>query len=184
MISRAWKIFCDITDYLERSFASILVGGLALYFTVGQLTQLTKDTTTITNAGFALMASLAALCFSYARCLDDQPSMRSEVIHAGERFFHAAILLLTASLIKYAALACMEDPAPVEVLNAVLEVVGQIFGYVALLLFVRASFFASTATIQITDHLWRRPRKSLREVEDEIKTAQLGAPTNSDNHPV
>jgi hypothetical protein len=165
MVSKAWKFFCVVTDSIERRGANFVVGLVGLYFTSAHLISLTKDTTTITNAAFAIMASLAALCFSYARCLDQTLDVRPNVIHSGERFFHAAIILLTASLIKYIALACVLVEIRSTIASTILWILGNILGFIVMALFIRALFFANTAIVEITNILWNRPRKGLLEVD-------------------
>lgn len=141
-----------------------MFSGVGVYFTFAQLAKLTKDTTLITNAAFAMTASLAALCFSYARAIEGAPDIRPRVVHAGERFFHAAALLITASLIKYVAVALVGLESSRFAQTAVLLAVAQLLGFVALLLFVRALVFADTGVSEVTNILWDRPRKRLWEI--------------------
>ena len=59
-----------------------------------------EDTIHITNAAFVIIASLSAISFSFARTIDSK-ELSDRVTFAGERFLHGAILVLTASIIKY-----------------------------------------------------------------------------------
>jgi hypothetical protein len=160
-----WITFDRITTWSERRAARIIFSVVGLYFTYAQLANLSKDTTLITNAAFAMTASLAALCFSYARALDGAADIRSRVVHAGERFFHAAVLLITASLIKYLALALVKFESTRFWQVVIFLTAARLLGFLALLLFVRALMFADTGISQITNILWDRPRKRLWEVD-------------------
>jgi hypothetical protein len=77
---------------------------VGLLFGLRVLRDLTADTTAITNIAFGMSASLAALSFSCARAIGDSDAHRDRFAYAGERFFHASLLLLLGSALKYAAL--------------------------------------------------------------------------------
>jgi predicted membrane channel-forming protein YqfA (hemolysin III family) len=95
-----------------RYFALFIIkGSLYLIFITGilfvvlLLQNYKNDTTHITNAAFAITASLASLCFSCSRALSAEDKDRDRFTYSGERFMHASILLITASILKYALLA-------------------------------------------------------------------------------
>ena len=83
-----------------------------LYYTLSLLTKMSTDTTAITNSAFAIFGSLAALSFAWSRSLEAEADQRKRITHAGERFLHAALCVLTASILKYAALAVVGDATP------------------------------------------------------------------------
>lgn len=62
-----------------------------------------KDTTYLTNYGFAILIGIASICFSWARNMEkeNEPLMSMKVKIAGENSFHSAIIFLIASAIKY-----------------------------------------------------------------------------------
>jgi hypothetical protein len=66
----------------------------------------TKDTTNLTNYGFAIFIGLASVCFGWSRALDSATERKfiDKVIHAGERFILVAILFLFASIVKYCSI--------------------------------------------------------------------------------
>jgi len=68
-----------------------------------------EDTTNITNAGFAIMATLAALSFSFARVIESE-ELKDRVMFAGERFLHGAILTVVATILKYFIFAMLKNP--------------------------------------------------------------------------
>lgn len=81
---------------------------------------------------FAVIATLAALCFSYARALEDSSSAkRKSVLSAGEDFSRSAITLLFAGLLKY---IYQSFAAPDSILNPyvffIMESLSEVIGVV------------------------------------------------------
>ncbi len=92
-------------------FATVMVKSApALAFLVGTiyvvrvLLNYKNDTTRITNAAFGITAVLASLSFSCARALGEKDNDRDRFTYAGERFMHACIFLILASVLKYTML--------------------------------------------------------------------------------
>ena len=79
----------------------LLVYVIGVYYTYTLFRYIEKDTTSITNAAFAIVASMAALSFSCARAIEKASGEKDRFVYAGERYFHASVLLLVASIIKY-----------------------------------------------------------------------------------
>jgi hypothetical protein len=84
--------------------STVLVSFIGVIFSLLILQNYKQDTTRITNAAFAFTASLASLCFSCSRALKNEDKDRDRFTYAGERFMQASILLITASILKYALL--------------------------------------------------------------------------------
>jgi hypothetical protein len=59
-----------------------------------------RDTTPISNGALAIMATMAALSFSYSRALTDD-EQKERALFAGEKFLHSAVLALIASILRY-----------------------------------------------------------------------------------
>jgi len=76
-----------------------LVGLLGFMYAVILVLRVKEDTSTITNTAFAIMATLAALSFSFARAAEEE--LKDRITFAGERLLHGAILVLVVSIIKY-----------------------------------------------------------------------------------
>lgn len=95
------KIFATIffKVLLKTTLSSVFVVGV--FYTIVLFRNLKTDTTVITNSAFAIAATLASLSFSYARAVGNSDEDRETIVYAAERFFNAAIFLLTASLLKY-----------------------------------------------------------------------------------
>lgn len=92
--------------YFHLSVTAAVVVGF--YFTFVMFTNYAKDTTAITNAAFAIAASIAGLSFSCARAIEGShgsQGTKDRYTYAGERCFHAAVLWLVASVLKYALLS-------------------------------------------------------------------------------
>jgi hypothetical protein len=82
----------------------LLVLLCGLYWTYVLFGNLKEDTTPITNAAFAAIATLAALAFSCSRAVTDPHESHESADrfeYAGERFLHGAVLVLVASVLKY-----------------------------------------------------------------------------------
>jgi drug/metabolite transporter (DMT)-like permease len=73
------------------------------------LVNFNKDTTPITNAAFVIVSVLSGLSFAMASAVTDK-KVKDRFVYCGERFFHSAILLILASVLKYAALV-IDDSA-------------------------------------------------------------------------
>jgi hypothetical protein len=79
----------------------LLVFAVGLYFSFRLLCNLCEDTTPITNIAFAITASISALSFACARAIKGPNSDKDRFVYAGERYFHAGIMLICASILKY-----------------------------------------------------------------------------------
>ncbi len=65
-----------------------------------------EDTTNLTNYGFAILAGIASICFSWIKVLDinKEPLMFGRVSNAAEGSFQCAITFILASALKYSSL--------------------------------------------------------------------------------
>jgi hypothetical protein len=79
--------------YRLPTVAAELVG---VGFTIVVLRNYAKDTTAISNAGFAIVAALASLSFGCARAVTEEQS-RERFLFGGECLFEGAVLLIVAS---------------------------------------------------------------------------------------
>ncbi len=87
---------------LKVLFAIILLfvffaGGIFIISTFGKST---FDTTSMTNAGFAIFAGCASVCFSWGRNLEDR-NLENKINIYGEGLFLSALCFVIASLLKY-----------------------------------------------------------------------------------
>jgi hypothetical protein len=113
-----------------------------------------EDTTNVTNAGFAIMASLAAISFSFARVVESD-ELRDRIMFAGERLLHGAILILIASILKYFVFSILKFPlfvGSVKVESGLLFSVGVLTG----LFFSNGILFAHTGLRVLNDILLLR----------------------------
>jgi hypothetical protein len=79
---------------------ALLIG--VFYCTV-VLAKLNHDTTSVTNAAFAVTAVLCGLCLRMSSTLASEDPAKDRFRYAGERFLHSSLLLILASVVKYAA---------------------------------------------------------------------------------
>ena len=109
-LGRAW----------ERTYSAVMrlavhvCGLVGLYFAVEFAFVHDANPTGLANAAFAITATLAALCFSYARNLDSRPDLQAQTVAGGERLLRGAILMILASLLQYADLYAQAPTAPGE----------------------------------------------------------------------
>ena len=126
---------------------------IGLYFNVALFQNLTADTTAVTNAAFAIAATMSALVFTWCQSLQAEDPDRPSLLYAGERFFEASLSVLLASLLKYAARALSAG----SVLPATPWVEAALRGLIGLL----SAVLFLTALLAVPDH--RKPRKSEQE---------------------
>jgi hypothetical protein len=74
-----------------------LAGGIFIIFTFGKSSY---DTTSITNAGFAIFAGCASVSFAWARTQTDMKDI-AKIKRHGENLFLSALCFVIASLSKY-----------------------------------------------------------------------------------
>ena len=113
-----------------------------------------SDTTNVTNAAFAIMASLAALGFSFARVVESE-ELRNRITFAGERLLHGAILVLVASLLKYLMIGFLALPSIVK-LTTVGATVELTIGVLVAMIFSNGVLFAHTGLRVLNDILLLR----------------------------
>jgi len=114
----------------------VRLSGVLLYcvgfvFLIYLIANLSADTTLITNTAFAMVASLAALSFPVCRAITEPPEHQDRIRYAGERFFHAAVLLLFASLLRYGAFKLWSGGQPATPFGYVvlIDVTGFLVAY-------------------------------------------------------
>lgn len=131
-----------------------LVGMLGALYAVHMLSNYREDTTNITNAGFVIMATLAALSFSFARVVESD-ELKDRIMFAGERLLHGAISVLVASILKYFILIL---PKIHPFFNSVKLEVGLslTIGILAAVIFFNGVLFAHTGLRVLNDLLLMR----------------------------
>ncbi len=113
-----------------------------------------EDTTNVTNAGFAIMASLAAISFSFARVIESD-ELKDRIMFAGERLLHGAILILIASILKYFVFLILKFP-PFASSGMVEPVLLFTIGLLTALIFLNGVLFAHTGLRVLNDLLLLR----------------------------
>jgi len=113
-----------------------------------------SDTTNVTNAAFVIMASLAALGFSFARVVESE-ELRNRITFAGERLLHGAILVLVASMLKYVMISFFALPS-IAKLTAVRTITEFTIGLLVAVIFSNGVLFALTGLRVLNDILLLR----------------------------
>ena len=163
MLRQLWNVLAKCIGFTFIHLPGILLMLVGTYFTFEILSKLSEDTTVITNFSFGISATISALSFSCARSIEGASEDKSRFAYAGERFLHAAIMLLTASALKYATIlsGLIEAPSVFTddfvfrehfVAGAATSFVGIIVG----VLFFWAFSSAHGGFIVLNRLLWRR----------------------------
>jgi len=131
-----------------------LIGIVGYYFAILLILNYREDTTKITNAGFAIMATLSALSFSFARVVETS-ELKDRLMFAGERFLHGGLLTLVASLLKYFVSAFIKFPA-ISNLGYAEQTIQFSIGLLIAIIFVNGVLFAHTGLRVLNDLLLLR----------------------------
>lgn len=160
-VGRLTKGIGKASAWMLRHGAILILLVVGLYFTSTMLNDLRRDTTSITNAAFAILASLAALSFSWSRAISagDVGDCRDRACYAGERLFHAAILMLVASLLKYAVLFLATQGKAAPQTPLYLLVVETVVGVPVSGLFLCGVLDAHTGFRVLNNLLWARLKR-------------------------
>ena len=131
-----------------------LLGFLGYAYAIQLVFNYREDTTNTTNAAFAIMASLSALSFSFARAIEPL-ELRNRLTFAGERLLHGAVLVLVASLLKYFVFVFLSLPSIPAVEYA--ETIGLFtLGLLVAVIFSNGVLFAHTGLPILNDLLLNR----------------------------
>ena len=108
-LKRALVSWIKFNDWYIKRGAVLLVALVGGIYNIKLFQNVTQDTTSITNVAFGIVASLSALSFACSRTIEGPPEHKSLFPFAGERFLHSAILLIIASILKYASLTLLKS---------------------------------------------------------------------------
>lgn len=146
------EIIIKITQKFISKASPIIVHGIGFYYTLYLFWRINEDTTSISNVCFGFTAIMTGLSLRMASTLENKEK-REKYIYCGERFFHAAFLLLSASLIKYTTLSIMDSKIFVTY-----ELIGSIiifpFQLIFILLFYHALESAMSGIYICNDIFW------------------------------
>ncbi|MBC9910573.1 hypothetical protein [Chitinophaga varians] len=113
---RVFVVFRRWENLLNKSADTITFDGLLIiwiplifmliigcFFLLEDFYNPVKDTTNVTNIGFAVLAGISSLSFSWAGRLDRQTEsqLHDDIVRFGALAFHAALIFITASGLKY-----------------------------------------------------------------------------------
>jgi hypothetical protein len=113
------------------------------------------DTSTITTGAFALLASLAAVVFAYARAIEDDAGLKNRITWSAERLLHAALLALSLSGLKLGWLWLVEAGA-FEKVPALEHAIEVVLGIAMVVLFNVALVSAHGGFARVNESLWER----------------------------
>lgn len=163
ILKKLYRFLLRSVGFCVIQLPSVLVLAVGFFYTLFLLARVAEDTTTITNIAFGIAASLSALCFSGARAITDSEEVSSSLAYAGERFLHAAVLVLSATILKYALVSASllgatwkgvlesdwsVQPVRTTILVGATVLIGILFG--------QAVLYAHTGFVVINRLLWSR----------------------------
>jgi hypothetical protein len=131
-----------------------IVGILGCAYAIFLIVRFEEDTTPITSAAFAFMATLTALTFSFARVIETG-ALRDRLTFAGERLLHGAVLVLVAAILRAFVFLLYKVPAFVG-LPIIKVVVSFAFGLFGGILFFQGVIFAHGGLRILNDLLLSR----------------------------
>jgi hypothetical protein len=160
-----WNKFRKYLGLFIIKGSVVLILFVGTGFVIVVLFNYKNDTTHITNVAFGITAVLASLCFSCSRALNADDKDRDRFTYAGERFMHASILLITASILKYAVLVIWATSFGLAHKNAIAFLTIPL-GLCGPALFMQALTSAHTGLKVCGDLLW--PRLTRYDDHDKI----------------
>jgi len=155
-----FEVYSSSVYFFFSKVVILIVFFVGLYFTSKLFIGLFQDTTTITNIAFGIIATLSALCFSCSRAILNSHEDKDKFTFAGERFFHVAVLLIIASILKYGSIALgivkTGDGHSFDVVHVAISVLSAIPGFVVGILFFWALISAHGGLVVLNRLLWNR----------------------------
>ena len=170
------------TFWLIGRFLPLLVGAVAMFFFAALIVELDQDTTQITNAAFAAVATLAALCLSAARAAEGSATRR--YARAGEGFLFAALLVILASVLRYGAMRLHEDLQSYPLARVAFT---RGAGGLVILLFGMAMWIVVSSVRHLAAALEARSLESVSSLRTEpaaVEHAQRAVHVRGENQPL
>jgi hypothetical protein len=119
-----------------------------------------SDTTAVTNAAFLITGTLSAISFAWSQALLPDDGDRPRILFAGERLLHGSVLLIMASILKYAALELATYQMP-DIAQSISQIMSDLFGILAAPLFLFAVGNAFVGVLIMYRILWPRASRFL-----------------------
>ncbi len=156
-MGKAYNLHLGFTHVYFSRVPVVLFYLVGVYYALLVLADFAKDTTAITNVAFGIAVAFSSLSFRWSSVISDSPEDKERIAYCGERFLHASLLLVIASVIKYVVVAI--GPVPVGSITHLSEITWRycvtfVFGVSVLFLYALA--FAHTGVVFINRILWRR----------------------------
>ena len=134
--------------------APVAIAGLfGILYATQLVVRFNDDTSAITNGAFAVMATLAALSFSFARAAEEE--LRDRITFAGERLLHGAILVLIVSIIKH-FIYIIYQTQELQETNWAVPLLQYFVGPILFVVFFNGVLFAHTGLKVLNDLLLMR----------------------------
>jgi hypothetical protein len=88
---------------LNISIITVMVWAFFYYMSFKQ------PSNTIFNGAFAILLSIAAVCFSFSNKIKKEKKLSDRLLFAAERLVHGALLVLIASALRYVFIGLLGD---------------------------------------------------------------------------
>lgn len=157
--SKFWDWFGEVAAFIVGRLLVGLLFLVGIWLSARVFVGWSEDSTRYTNSLFGIAAVLGALSFSWARCIQEEKE-KDRLTYAGERFFHAAVLLIMASVLKYATKEAISEDAverlgwfPAFLFLSITPFVGLLFFYAV----VAAHSGLVVLNRMMWERHWRRP---------------------------
>ena len=143
-----------IFAFISNAIGSIVIAAAGLIYALRIITSDSSEIYTIGISGLFIFAAISALCFAF------QPMVRLEdekknIIYAGEKFFHATLLIIQTILVKYSynQIIIILNPEKQKILFYLTD------GIFYIIVFICCSFavyFSIFGFERLNDLLWKR----------------------------
>lgn len=138
-----------------RKIAVVITFFIGVFYVSLVVSRLTEDTTTMFNVAVGVSGALSGLCFRMSSSIDENGEHKKRMAYSGERFLHATLNLLTASILKYAALE-IDSFEWIHQWDKIAEYSEVILHTLSLPLFIWAVYDFHTGLTIANDMLWER----------------------------
>lgn len=146
-----WRIRFHV--FLSRSVGYVVIYVTSLIFVL-KIWKLPFSS--IVGASFSVLAiitALSALSFTMAPCLSDDD--KRIVLYSGENFFHAAIFIIQAILLKYAGEA-IGNSNHLELITGMTYLISRIIDLLSVISVVWATYTFLNGYGKLSDFFWKR----------------------------
>ena len=154
-ISKIWDQYIKVWSFVVHNFPIIVFPFISIYYSAKLFQNLKDDTTGIINVSIGIAIALSGLSFAMSASSHSESDLKRRINFAGERFFHVAILLILAAVLKYTALDSSPNPTTTDT-HILLKIIVLALNLLSGSLYMVAVLSAHTGIKVISEILWSR----------------------------